>query len=73
MLNFTMVVQNFSSEYSQCCQSSLIPGAETLFLRAKVNLSLVYFAQFLLLSTKFYLIKNYVVLYTQMNDVHRSY
>ena len=39
-LNFIMVVQNFISKYSQ---SSLIPGME-IFLRAKGNPGLVYFA-----------------------------
>ena len=44
--NFTMVVQNFISIYSEHCQSSLIPGLEWSFLRAKGNLGLVYFASF---------------------------
>ena len=47
-LNFTTVVQNFISKYSQHCQSGLIPGMETLFLRAKGNPGLVYFASFVL-------------------------
>ena len=46
MINFTMVVQNFISKYSQHCHSSLIPGVETFFLRAKGNPGLVYFAKF---------------------------
>ena len=44
-LNFTMVVQSFIN-YSQHCQSSLIPAAEMSFLRAKGNPGLVYFASF---------------------------
>ena len=46
-LNFTLVVQNIISKYSQCCQSSLIPDTEMSFLKAKGNPGLVYVASFL--------------------------
>ena len=37
-----VVVENFISKYSQCCKSSLIPGVETAFLRAKGNSGMVH-------------------------------
>ena len=46
-LNFIMVVQNFTSKYSQCCQSSLIPGMDPSFLKAKGNPGLVHLASFM--------------------------